>query len=161
MGIVNLFIGFKGRIGRLGFWAGLIALFLISSAATYKVLMLMTSGDISAAFAQLTSELTMMQKITYLALALPLTALIVKRLHDRNKSGFWLALIWVPALIKLGQPMIIDYLGDGTMIKMGLGVVTKFLTAEMAAVGFWFLIELGFMGGKDDGNRFNGATLEA
>ena len=96
----------------------------------------------------------MTQKITYLALLFPLTALIVKRLHDRNKSGFWLALIWVPALIKLGHPMIIDFLGEGTMVQMGLSAVTKLLTAEMAAVGFWFLIELGFMGGKDEGNRF-------
>ena len=103
----------------------------------------------------------MTQKITYLVLAIPLTALIVKRLHDRNKSGFWLALIWIPALIKLGHPMIIDYLGDGSMVKMGLGFVTKLLTAEMAAVGFWFLIELGFFGAKDEGNRFNTRSLEA
>ncbi len=155
MGFVSLFTSYKGRTGRLGFWLGLIVLFMISSAATYKVLMLLTSGDISAAMTQMTAEMTTVQMITYLVLLFPLSALIVKRLHDRNKTGFWLALIWVPALIKIGHPMIIDYLGDGSLVKWGLTTAEKFLTAEMAVVGFWFLIELGFFGSKDDGNRFN------
>ncbi len=158
MGFISLFTSYSGRIGRLAFWLGLVVLMVLGGAATYEVLKLLTSGNVGKAWAVMSSEMTTVQMVTYLVLLLPLSALIVKRLHDRNKSGFWLALIWVPALIKIGHPFIIEYLGDGSIVKWGLTLATKFLTAEMAVVGFWFLIELGFFGAKDEGNRYNTAV---
>jgi len=59
--------------------------------------------------------------ISIVVLIWPLLAIQVKRFHDRNKSGWW------------GLVGFIPYIGS-----------------------LWLIVELGFFGPVEEGNRFNG-----
>jgi uncharacterized membrane protein YhaH (DUF805 family) len=84
-----LFGSFDGRIGRQTFWIGVVTL-MIASAVLHLVLAALfgwhhaMGGPINGAVS--------------LILLYPSLAVDVKRLHDRDKSGWWILLLLVPVL---------------------------------------------------------------
>jgi uncharacterized membrane protein YhaH (DUF805 family) len=83
--------------------------------------------------------------ILELALLYPALAVMVKRLHDRNRPGWWAAFIFVPAI--LGSVVNAFNGGDESPLSIALGGV-------VVIVSIWFLIELGFLCGTVGANRY-------
>jgi uncharacterized membrane protein YhaH (DUF805 family) len=71
-----------------------------------------------------------------------LIVVAVKRLHDRNKSGWWLAILY-------GVPFVLDSGAYGVVSDHPL-----YLTAPATLINLWALIELGFLRGSRGPNRF-------
>jgi uncharacterized membrane protein YhaH (DUF805 family) len=80
----------------------------------------------------------------------------IKRLHDRNKSGFWL-------LFFLGLPGAFNLINDrlDTMTEAATGaaqivlVVAGFvLGVASIAIGIWMIVELGCLRGTVGPNRY-------
>jgi uncharacterized membrane protein YhaH (DUF805 family) len=70
-------------------------------------------------------------------------AILIKRLHDRNKSGWWMVLFFVvPGLFTQFE----DRLGDSNAIAI-LGLVAS-------VVSLWGFIEIACLGGTGGPNRF-------
>ncbi len=91
--MMELLFGFEGRIGRIAFWAvqiPLLALSLIYFIYTDSLLAHWLPGSVFLGYA------------VALAAAAPLIwveyAIIIKRFHDRGKTGFWSLLVLLPVI---------------------------------------------------------------
>jgi uncharacterized membrane protein YhaH (DUF805 family) len=76
----------------------------------------------------------------------------VKRLHDRNKSGQWLWLLY-------GVPAAIDYVGG--LLEQSSPGLSLALTIFSLGISVWAIIELGFLRGDDGSNDFGPNPLAA
>ena len=92
----------NGRISRAGFWAGGLTLLATGSLATFSLLSL---GEILARREDMPAGLSdagLRPVLVALILAVPVTwmalCLIVKRWHDRGRSGWWTVVALVPVL---------------------------------------------------------------
>jgi uncharacterized membrane protein YhaH (DUF805 family) len=138
MNFLKAIFSFNGRIGRADF--GILTLILLASVA---------ASFIAHAF-----QLPGRQAI---ALLLVLSGLVVwlsgavRRLHDRDKSAWYLLLFFgVPTLVQNfkagGKEEFTIYFFSG-----GIGSV---LDLMCLAVAIWMIVELGFLPGTPEQNRY-------
>jgi uncharacterized membrane protein YhaH (DUF805 family) len=80
------YVGFTGRAARSEFWFWVLFVFLVTIAAEFLDAML---------FAQ---QFGLLSGIVTLALFLPGLAVSVRRLHDRDKSGWFVLLYFIPLI---------------------------------------------------------------
>ncbi len=148
--MVDLLTTFDGRISRKSFWVAMLA--GLAVALAFVLLVVLPISFASDRFARLLSS------AFALLLIYPLAAIVVKRLHDRNKSGMPWALIFL-------APAVASSLMHGT----GIGHAERILagrtvlvpTAGGYLVGFlglvaaiWMAVELGLMSGTVGPNRY-------
>lgn len=102
---MGLFFSFKGRAGRTQYWLGNLLLLVLMLAALIGWVAALKLPD--AAFASQEALLTavmaqpdMLVAIAAILLAVLVcaAAIIVKRYHDRGKSGWWAFLFLVPVV---------------------------------------------------------------
>ena len=140
---VRLLFAFEGRTGRIGFWLGLAAVFAAALAVYLGVIRVFgATGEPTLAFVLLSVPL-------YVVLLWPLSALGAKRFHDRGRPG------WLSA-VALGPPYLLTVADALGLSRAGedatwLGSVLSW--AALLCV-LWAMIELGFMPGDPDPNRF-------
>jgi uncharacterized membrane protein YhaH (DUF805 family) len=72
----------------------------------------------------------------------------VKRLHDRNKSGWYLLLFYlVPSILVVIGVLIGAFVEDSTIIATVLGLLAF-------AIGVWTFVEMGCLRGTIGVNRY-------
>ncbi len=145
MNAIRAFYSFNGRIGRRGFWAGVLVILVLGSMATVGTKPHLLSKDPFSALLDNWNSMGPRDVAIYLAMLYPLMALVVQRLHDRNKSGLVAVLFWGPALIQAITTMVPAIAGYMDTIMWGY----NWLAGWLGAVGTWFFVELGFYGPKD------------
>ena len=151
--------GFSGRINRLRYWqfsllSGLYFLAMGVIAVPYMIIGhrdSMTVGEDLSPFGVITMICVF---AIVVALFVSIFAIYVKRLHDRNKSAWWL----VPFVI---LPLLLDMITaphKGTTLPPLLA-----LPVSLVAFGLsiWALIEVGFLRGTNGPNRFGRDPLAA
>lgn len=98
-----IFFSFKGRLGRRGYWLGGIIVTIIFSIAVA-----ITPSPDAQETSEALSMLSCMGSIFMLLTIWISLAIVVKRCHDRGKSGWWALFAMIPvigtiwALIELG-----------------------------------------------------------
>lgn len=142
----QLLFSFSGRLNRKPYWLTTLAVILIFLVIivlgfAFGGAALMT-GDMSALGIALLVLL-----IAYIPLLWIGLAIGAKRLHDRNKSAWWLVLFWL-------VPAILQGAGDRTE---GLGLV---LMLAGFAISIWGLVEMGFLRGTVGPNRYGPDPLD-
>lgn len=75
----------------------------------------------------------------------PSTALLVKRIHDRDKTGWMAANYWGPWAVATGLSLVPQW---------GLGGLKIILDIATTVVGVWYLIEFGFLDGTQGKNAY-------
>lgn len=132
MGWGALFFSFSGRINRAKYWLASILLLLAFLLLIFVALV---------PFAISADELTIVVLVPLLVIGAGVMisglAIASKRLHDRNKSAWWLLLFYV-------APGFLGAIGD-------VGLILHFISF---AISIWALIELGFLRGTAGANRF-------
>ena len=140
MALSALLWSFEGRIGRRTYWltsfATIIAIIalvgLISVVAGAEVLTGDFAGNVGAG-------------LLILVLSIPLVwiglALGAKRLHDRDKSAWWLLVFYV---LPGGLENAADFAGS---MRFALALAS-------IALSIWALVELGFLSGTSGSNRY-------
>jgi uncharacterized membrane protein YhaH (DUF805 family) len=96
MDFMHIFLSFNGRLRRLHFWVGLIILWVVE-AVIFGVLIgrAVMAGAASGAGP---GPLAFVGYLLILALVWPALAIQVKRWHDRDKSGWWVLIAFVPII---------------------------------------------------------------
>ena len=147
--MIRLFTQLSGRTGRLGFWFGLIAIAAAGAALAVPAMPWIFSDNPLDDILQNTRSLGLYGLAISLALFYPAIAVTTKRLHDRNKTGWYTALLWVPLLVQVTTGYVegLGWLEDAYNLS-------TWLLLEMAAVGTWFFIELGFLPGTAGTNKY-------
>lgn len=120
---------FKGRIGRRDFWLWI---------AAWLILM-------AAAFTLANYQWVAIQSIAFFIVALlwPTSAVVVKRLHDRNKTGWWALLLVLAWMLVAGNWQMLPPLW-----QWGIGRFIPTLIMMM------MLLDLGVFTGNNGSNRF-------
>jgi uncharacterized membrane protein YhaH (DUF805 family) len=97
--MTNLLFGFQGRTNRAKFWLVAVAL-LVIEIIVLAVLCggAMMSDDPQQALASLGPVAGIVLVIFGLAVTWITIAVGIKRFHDRNKSGVWILIIFVPVI---------------------------------------------------------------
>jgi uncharacterized membrane protein YhaH (DUF805 family) len=162
--------GFSGRINRAKYWLAMPAILfcmivlgmlmnIVSLAAGSRVISFsFSTGDIFAlidpeSFRKLsTANLSaLMVRVTATPLFLWLyVAVSVKRLHDRDKSGWWM----IPFFVMPGLYSHFDF-------RLGDSIAAALLELAVFVVCFWALVELFFLRGTRGSNRFGADPLTA
>lgn len=132
MGRMAEFFSFRGRVGRQEYWLTVIATWVLTFAAGT---LLPAIGDIG------------------LVLAIPLyvlvvwatLAMLVRRLHDRGRSGWWLVLMMGPVAVLGALAELVSIAEPEAGQGLRLFTLPFYL---------WVLIDLGCLAGKPDVNRF-------
>jgi len=87
-------------------------------------------------------------------------ATTVKRLHDRNRSGFWAILILIFDRTCFAYYGLFFELYFGVDISVAKELLLVMVAVALSLLGTWIIIELFFLMGTDGPNRF-GADLLA
>ncbi len=128
-----IFLSFQGRLNRKPYWLGTIALLSLVVIGVFGVMFLAGGGGGIATIG-----------VIYLLLLWPTLAIGVKRLHDRNKSAWWLVVFYV-------APTLLNVLGEGGEAE---GVGAMIFGLASLAISIWALVELGFLRGTVGANRY-------
>ena len=137
----QLFFGFSGRINRAKYWVAVVI--NIVSWLIINVVAWATSPD-----AQIVYII-----VVFFVVATPwlisLIAIGVKRLHDRDKSGWWLLVFYV-------LPGALNSIGEHA------GPTLEFiLQLASLAISIWAFVEIGCLRGTAGPNKFGPDPLAA
>lgn len=144
----DVFLGFRGRISRGTYWKAGFAIL------AYLLLLVVVMAAFLAGGEAPSPARVLAVALPVGVLALPVlyatTALGMKRLHDRDRSGWWLLPYYVlPGVLDQGSRQ----LGEDA----GVGLA---LSAASFAISLWAIVELGFLRGTRGPNRFGADPLE-
>jgi uncharacterized membrane protein YhaH (DUF805 family) len=134
MTILQKLFSFQGRLRRRDYW--LYNILLVLGALVVLVPVILALG-LAADDARLS--------LLGLILTWPSMALLVKRIHDRDKTGRMALIYWIPSLVSTGLSFIPEF---------GLGGLKVFLDIGTGMIGLWFLVEFGFMDGTQGPNEY-------
>lgn len=149
-----LFLRFDGRISRQPYW---IAFFIVLVAYFGLVFTILSALglDFDALAAPSAVGVKVNLAVTFLLLY-PSLAYMIKRLHDRNRTGWWAVLTYGLAMLA----DLADFAGfGGTQEEPGLAMLV--IWVPMLAIALWLFVELGFFKGTQGPNRFGPDPLGA
>ncbi len=86
---IYLFTSTEGRIGRLSYWMGVLAIAVITLVSMFIDVFLGTISD---------QGYGLVSGIVTLIMIFPWIMLYAKRWHDRDKSGWWTLILLVPVI---------------------------------------------------------------
>ena len=89
----QLLFGFEGRIGRIAFWSVQIPVLVLFWLYGQHVDPLLARWFPYSVFEGLTFALVLVAPLIWVE-----CAIVIKRCHDRGKSGFWALLLLLPVL---------------------------------------------------------------
>jgi uncharacterized membrane protein YhaH (DUF805 family) len=164
MPLTELLFSFKGRIRRLHFWVAALA--IGAAAATITAVLDLAAGA-TGSFTLVpdteTFEPTGPFAVGVFAVGAANLwinfALSVKRLHDRDRTGWWLlwqTLILVAALLLLVVALVVPKEQAPTWY-----VIAGLVGTVALAVTLWLFVEMGFLRGTQGPNRFGPDPLGA
>jgi uncharacterized membrane protein YhaH (DUF805 family) len=133
----QLFFSFRGRINRAPYWI----------VAVCNLLMFLAAIFVGAAFGYQFAFI--LGGLAFIPLIVSSFAIMIKRLHDRNKSGWWVLFFYVLPMILSGMQKALRTIPEATAVLLG------FACAAIAGIiSLWMLIELGFLRGTIGPNRY-------
>jgi uncharacterized membrane protein YhaH (DUF805 family) len=129
----HLWFGFDGRANRAKYW--LVNIVNIVALSVLAGVILGVVGFSVVAFVIL--------GVLYLAVLVSAVAICIRRLHDRNKPGWW-------AAIFIGLPVL--FAGLSSII--GNELLAMVFGLAQLAIAVWALIELGILRGTVGPNQY-------
>ncbi|MGH6924726.1 MAG: DUF805 domain-containing protein [Propylenella sp.] len=156
-----LFFSFDGRINRAKWWLAALVFVVISIVIWFVVLPLL---GISIWSMGASTGGTLASIVVTLILAYPVTAVMVKRLNDRDRPAWFAAIFWAPTVLSyIGQLTGLGYsmqmmAGEEVMMPTGIGWVINIL---MLGIVIWGLVELGCLRGTAGPNRHGPDPLQS
>jgi uncharacterized membrane protein YhaH (DUF805 family) len=155
---MSMFTGFAGRINRAKWWLGTVILIVIGAILYFILAAVFGLGAVTdpAQIASMMRTVAILQIVLLAILAYPTTALMMKRLNDRDRPSYFAYIFWAPTVLSvlgglLGLTMTTTDMGGVAIpTQSGLGWI---LTIASAIIGIWALIELGILKGTDGPNQ--------
>ncbi len=162
---ISLFTSFEGRINRAKWWLGTVIL-LVFSIVVYFILAMFMGGSMMSrldpatmgpdAMASVYRSFAIVQVIMLVIIAYPATALMKKRINDRDRPDWLVYVFWAPTVVSL----LLSLTGLGyTMTDIG-GIsmpapsgLSWIVNLAGLAIGIWALIELGILKGTEGTNQ--------
>lgn len=149
------FFSFQGRLNRKPYW--LRALLLVFLFAVAVVVLAFAGASLGLGQSAIFLLIPL-----YLLILIVVLSLAVRRLHDRNKSGWWLMVFYVLPMILGGVaaymsfPADLSSLGDPNAVPPAISLNPISIVLQLASFGLsiWGLIEMGFLKGTTGDNQY-------
>ena len=139
MNLSTVLFSFTGRLNRAPYW--------LAGVAAGVVAMLICIG-IAVAIHRAIPVMVVLYLAVFVALGWTFFALAIKRLHDRDKSAWWILLFYfAPSILQV----IGEYTGSAGSIFIGLIGL---------GISIWGLVELGFLRGTTGQNSYGPDPLQ-
>ena len=152
-----LLFSFKGRAQRLYLWVGSLAVGAIAGMVSST----MKSVAQSYGLGFIDPDTNAFEPAALLSILLSVVgflngwinyALAAKRLHDRNRSGWWLLAPTLTLAIAIGFAFVTLSLPEGQREPWNtIGIIFVFATV---ALGVWLFVEIGFLRGTQGPNGY-------
>jgi uncharacterized membrane protein YhaH (DUF805 family) len=141
----TLLFSFNGRINRAKYWLAVLIYLVVWTAFIALCLIWLggTSIDNLFSFAGAVLLIWLIGFILLIAATWSGLAVGVKRLHDRDKSGWWILLFWLGPSILGGWQTATPDLGGGFILSLAA-----------AAIAIWAFVELGCLPGTPGPNQY-------
>jgi uncharacterized membrane protein YhaH (DUF805 family) len=134
---VTLLFSASGRINRAKYW--IVHLVYIPLTAIAFLLLFSVRGNFPY----------FVLGAVYLACFYSITVAAIKRLHDRDKSGWWILFFWIlPSVLAGYRFLTAEAMGSNIAWFVGL-IIT-----------LWFYVEVGCLPGTSGPNRFGPNPLD-
>jgi uncharacterized membrane protein YhaH (DUF805 family) len=141
----TLLFSFNGRINRGKYW--LVVLIYLAVWIAFIALALIwlagSSLDNLLSLAGTALLLWLIGFILFIVLTWSGLAIGVKRLHDRDKSGWWILLFWLGPSVLGGWQTTAPDMGASLVLALAAGVIA-----------IWGFVELGCLRGTPGPNRY-------
>lgn len=139
----QFYFSLQGRISRSQYWLRFfLPVFLIGVVLN----MIALAGD----------ALKVLPNLFQLIVLWPGIAVLVKRIHDRNKSGWLVWVLYVPLIVAVIFTIValaLIGLGDHA-VASGMSIVAGVFWIVSLGIGIWFFIEFGCLRGTIGANRY-------
>lgn len=140
----TLFFSFRGRLNRGKYWLAVLT-YMIAWGAFYLGIMIWLGGLTTDNLFRDTGTailIILIGAILFVAAVWSGLAVGVKRLHDREKSGWWIVLFWIgPGILSNGG-------------NMTAGVISLAFSLATIILSVWATVELGFLRGTNGPNDY-------
>ena len=143
----TLFLTFDGRLTRSRYWfaIGLVSLANLGIVAAFSYAAGLTYADYEYG----SRTVVVVHLIALTLLFWPSMAVTIKRLHDRNTSGWWGALLHVFGVFVFMQA----YFRKPFMVESQPDILTLLPPLVFAVLAAWLMVEL-LMPGTRGANRY-------
>jgi uncharacterized membrane protein YhaH (DUF805 family) len=140
----TLFFRFNGRINRAKFWLASLVYTTIMIALVAAFIVSIGEFDKDRIGEMVGTSLLFIAigGVVFLIMVWSSFATAIKRLHDRNKSGWWMLLFWV-------LPSIIGIAADSIS-----GIGSFVLNAVSIVLSIWGFVEVGCLRGTQGPNEY-------
>jgi len=149
--LTTLLFTYTGRINRAKYWLAL-AIYLAITVLLIAIGLIMFGSSLLAIGDEETDDIvvgllsrgigfTLIVLVVYIPMVISGFMIGIKRLHDRDKSGWWLLVFYV-------LPGVLNMIGE-SLAAGGL-----IFSLASLAVSLWALVELGFLRGTAGPNRY-------
>ena len=145
MDFIYLFTSFSGRINRMPYWLGILVLVIASLVLTAGVMTTLIGGGFG---------LFLVIVGLFLLIYAASIPLVVKRMHDRGKSGHYAWLIY-------GSSIVGSFADSATRTGGEMSTAGLIISLITIVIGLWFFIELGFFRGTPGSNAYGADPLGA
>ena len=146
----------SGRTNRAKFWLAIL-IYMVVYAAALVLFYLMGQMAIPTGLS--------IAMIAVVAIALTVSSALVsiRRLHDRDKSGHWLWLLYGVPTVLNGAGNVLMMTNPEAVVTGGMDVLIILGLLTLVSLGFmiWVIVELGCLRGTEGPNRFGPDPLQA
>jgi uncharacterized membrane protein YhaH (DUF805 family) len=144
MDLVHLYTSFEGRINRATYWIGTIILVVVMLVIMFGIGYMMGMSMEPTDF-----RFKLVTFVLQLIFLYPSAAVMVKRLHDRDRPTWFAVLILGPVILK-GVTDLMGITGD----PFNLNMIDYLLSGITFIVAIWFFVELGCLRGTVGPNQY-------
>jgi uncharacterized membrane protein YhaH (DUF805 family) len=149
MSFGHLLFDFSGRINRAKYWLAVVFWTLVFLLTCGIVLYLIGRGvsdfsadDVGSVIASFGIGIVVVV-LVMIPMVISGFAIGIKRLHDRDKSGWWILLFYF-------GPPVLDAIGRAA----DASIISFVLSLASFAIAIWALVELGFLRGTPGPNQY-------
>jgi uncharacterized membrane protein YhaH (DUF805 family) len=149
MSFGHLLFDFSGRINRAKYWLAVVFWTLVFLLTCGIVLYLIGRGvsdfsaeDIGSVIASFGIGIVVVV-LVMIPMVISGFAIGIKRLHDRDKSGWWILLFYF-------GPPVLDAIGRAVDVS----VISFVLSLASFVIAIWGLVQLGFLRGTPGPNQY-------
>jgi uncharacterized membrane protein YhaH (DUF805 family) len=147
MKLQKILFSLQGRIGRRIYWLAILALIGALLLLTFAPFLL-DSEDAAVLMVALTSN------FIWLLSLWPMVALGSKRLHDRNKNGWWLLVFWLLPFVLFSVGFSIVLFDDPRTGRSGDFLTGSIVILASLPPALWGIVELGILPGTRGPNLY-------
>jgi uncharacterized membrane protein YhaH (DUF805 family) len=163
MGLRHFLFGLSGRVNRKPYWLFMLGVFLVYIFVMGNVVAAFMAYGLDGEDAGTAGKLTLIVMLTMLVMTWPGIAVLVKRMHDRNRSGWWIAIAYA---LSIAAAVLSHFAVDGDtgeVLDKALFAVFLPVMIVSSILWLWLIVEVGFLRGTRGTNSFGpdpiGGTL--